>query len=362
VPEPRRSISLTTKPDFQRCMERIDAWYEQQIIDRPPVRFAPRAPEEVITRLHQGRSWPDFKAKWFDAQFQVDLFLESLTGQLFLAETFPVFWPNLGPEVYAAFYGGELVYKEFTSYYAPTVHDWPDAEHLKLDFNNQYFRKLEEMTKLALDACEDRYLVGYTDIHAGVDCAAAWRDPQQFCMDFILHPKEAKELIQKASADFLTIYDHFDRILKAHNQPSVTWMPIPSFGRLHIPSCDFAAMISTRHFVEFCLPVTLGEVPHMTHNIFHIDGKGVAQHLDYLLDIPEIRAYQYVQGAGDDLPILQWLPQLKRIQRAGKSLVIDIQLHELAPFMQEMRPEGVFLGLDVDPDLQPVIIKMLERW
>ena len=39
----------------------------------------------------------------------------------FLAETFPVFWPNLGPEIFAAFFGSELVFQETTSYAVPAV-------------------------------------------------------------------------------------------------------------------------------------------------------------------------------------------------------------------------------------------------
>lgn len=358
----RETRTLSTKPDFDQCMQRIYAWFEQAIVDRVPIRFAAHNADYNAPHVLKGRSWPDLKSRWFDAEFQIDFFMESMKGERYQAETFPVFWPNLGPEVYAAFYGGELVFKDVTSYYTPSVREWADQDRLKLDMSNPYFAKLEEMTSLALQACRDQFLVGYSDFHAGVDCAAAWRDPEQFCTDLIMYPQEAKSLIRKASADFLTVYDHFDAMLKAHNQLSVTWMGIPSSGKLHIPSCDFAAMISTKHFLEFCLPVTLAEVKHMTHNIFHVDGKGVAKNLDYLLEIPEIQAIQYVQGVGDDQPILQWLPHLKRIQSAGKSIVIDLQLQELEPFMAEMKPEGVFLCLDVEQALQPEVIRRVERW
>jgi len=33
------SRSFQSKPDFDQCMERIYAWYDQRIVDRPPVRF-----------------------------------------------------------------------------------------------------------------------------------------------------------------------------------------------------------------------------------------------------------------------------------------------------------------------------------
>jgi len=31
--------SFVSKPDFNECLARIEAWYDQKIIDRPPVRF-----------------------------------------------------------------------------------------------------------------------------------------------------------------------------------------------------------------------------------------------------------------------------------------------------------------------------------
>ena len=41
-PMPSQSLpsrQFACKPDFDECMARVYAWYEQQIIDRPPVRF-----------------------------------------------------------------------------------------------------------------------------------------------------------------------------------------------------------------------------------------------------------------------------------------------------------------------------------
>ena len=151
-------------------------------------------------------------------------------------------------------------------------------------------------------------------------------------------------------------------MLKAHRQPSVTWMGIPSFGKMHIPSCDFAAMISTRHFEEFCLPVLVEEVKPMTHNVFHLDGKGVARHLDHILAVPEINAIQWVQGMGDDTPIMQWLPLIKRIQAAGKSVLVDLQLAELEEFIENMDPKGLMLCIAADETIQPEVIKRVEKW
>jgi hypothetical protein len=355
-------LELEGKPEFDKAMRRIYAWYQQEVIDRPPIRFSAHNADFTAPHLLADRAWPDRKARWFDAEFQVDFFIESIRGQKFLAETFPVFWPNLGPEVYSAFHGSELIYQDVTSYSVPLVKEWDDVAKVRFDRKSEYFQGIEKLTTVALEKCEGRYLVGYTDLHGGVDCAAAWRDPQQLCIDLLCEPERVQGLVRLATAHFQEVFDYFDAMLKARRQLSVTWMGIPAFGKLHIPSCDFAAMIATRYFEQFCLPVLVNEVKPMSQNIFHLDGKGMIRHLDLILQVPEINAIQWVQGMGLDTPIMQWVPLLKRIRAAGKSLVIDLQLSELEDFIGAMEPEGLLLCIAADEAVQPDVIRRVEKW
>ena len=59
---------------------------------------------------------------------------------------------------------------------------------------------------------------------------------------------------------------------------------------MHIPSCDFSALISNDIFDEYCLPILKHELKGMDHTIFHLNGKGVARHLDTILKVYEIQA------------------------------------------------------------------------
>lgn len=355
-------LELEQKPDFDICMKRIYAWYNQEIIDRAPIRFAAHNAQYNESHVLKERFWPGLKDRWWDTDYQIELFEHQLDNSVFNAETFPVFWPNLGPEVYAAFHGAELVYKEVTSYSVPFLKDWSQLDSICFDMNNPYFRKIEEMTHAALERCKGRYLVGYTDLHAGLDCAASIRDPQLLCTDLLLEPERVKQLIDISSKNFNLIFDHFDNMLKSHGQLSLTWMGIPSFGKMHIPSCDFSAMISPEQFAEFALPAIQSEVKTMEHNIFHVDGKGVANHLDIILEMPEINAIQWVQGMGKDTPIMQWVPLIRKIQQSGKSVVIDLKPEELDSFMSEIEPEGIFLCIDAEPEIQNNIINSVNKW
>ncbi|MBI5387771.1 MAG: hypothetical protein HZA90_24175 [Verrucomicrobia bacterium] len=53
---------------------------------------------------------------------------------------------------------------------------------------------------------------------------------------------------------------------------------------------------------------------------------------------------------------------LKRIQAAGKSIVVDVPLEELEPFIERMRPEGLFLCLGVEPGQETAILQRVLRW
>ena len=356
-------IPLATKPDYAQGLDRIEAWFRQAVLDRPPVRFYKHnAQFEAGEPLDQTR-WASLRDRWFDTDYQIESFEQSIAGKVFHGETFPVFFPNLGPSVYSAFYAGEIEFAEVTSWYHPVLNSLDDVSSLQNDpFRNIFFRKLEEMTRAALARCGDRYWVGYTDLHPSLDCIAAWRGVDGLCLDMAMEPERLALLVELSVRDFHRIFDHFDSMVKAARQPSVTWMNIPCTGKLHIPSCDFASMISTAHFEQFSLPQLRRELQGMDRAIYHVDGKGVARHLDVILAQPEIQAIQWVQGLGVDWPILQWIPLLKRVLAAGKSVLVDVPMEELDEFMQRMPREGVFMCLGVQEGQEAETLKRVARW
>jgi hypothetical protein len=132
------TVELEQKPDFKESMKRIYAWYNQAIIDRAPIRFSAHNADFNETHVLKGRSWSSLKDRWFDTEYQLELFEYQINHSVYNAETFPVFMPNLGPEVFTAFYGVELLFKEVTSYAIPNLKDWSQLDKIKLDYDNSY--------------------------------------------------------------------------------------------------------------------------------------------------------------------------------------------------------------------------------
>jgi hypothetical protein len=351
--------------DYEFSMRRVDAWFHGEVLDRVPVRFSRHNAQYDQAQPKYASRWPTLRDRWMDAEYQVDSFLRSLEGQEFKGESFPVYWPNLGPDLYAAFFGCELEFGEVTSWSQPIIEDLSDESSWRrpvFDPGNPYLQKLKTMTDLALEKCQGVALVGLTSWCPGIDCVAAWLGPENLCMNLMLEPERVKQLLEASMEPFPGVFGEFSGAIRGKGLPTVSWMGIPVDGVSHIAQADFSNMISPTQFKEFCLPYLREEIAGMDRVIFHMDGKGVANHLDYLLAEPGIQAIQWAQGVGDDAPILQWIPLIKRIQSAGKSVVVDLTPAELEPFMAQVRPEGIFLWIAAEENDQDAIVRRLLSW
>ena len=356
-------VELENMPQFSKSMERIYAWLEGQVVDRAPIRFSQHNADYNVKEY--SKTWPTLEDRWMDAEYAVNDYVSRLGDKPLLAETFPVYFPNLGPNWYAGCFGAPIDWEETTAWARPVVKDYDaDMPRLSFDRDSVLFRKMVELTDYALSICKGKFMVGYTDIHPGLDCAMALRGIQELLCDFIDQPEQALKLAEKCEEPLFEVYDFFDAKLKAHGLPSATWMTVPSFGKLYIESADFSAMMSPADFDRYAYPALEEQCRYFTHNIFHMDGKDVAKHTDRILSLPNLHAVQWVQGVGLDEPIMQWVPYLKKILEAGKSIIIDLKVSELEAFIGEFdKPDGIMLCVPSDDtEEQEAVIKRVEKW
>jgi hypothetical protein len=355
------------KPDFEEVLERYEAWWECAIVDRPLVSisfFAPR--EEWAVRFPQ-REHSSFRDRWMDTEYAVRQWDALLSNQVHFADSLPVAWPNLGPDVFASFYGCPLEYDAVTSWSRPVLEDWTPSsiDDLRLDMDGFTFRKVMELTDALIEAGREKFIVGYTDLHAGGDAIAALRGPENLCIDMIEHADEIRSLCHRITDDFLAVFDIFHRKLSAAGMPSTTWLPATCRGRLHVPSNDFSCMISHRMFEETFLPVIVRECRHVDRCIYHLDGPMALRYLDTLLEVPEIQAVQWVSGAGRDY-WADWIDVYQKIQSRGKAIqILSIPAADLNRLFEVLRPEGVWIsqvsGIETRGEAESAL-KAISRW
>ena len=327
--------------DWERRIARQDAFWERAVIDRPVCQISfPK--QETICPWPPCREYPSYRDRWMDTDRVVQQALASAMNHHFLGDALPSAWPNLGPEVFSAFFGLEMEYTADTSWAIPVIHHWSDARSVRFSEDNFYWRKLLEMTDALLDAGNGRFYVGVTDIHPGGDAIAAFREPILLNTDLLTSPSPIKELLARVNEVYFSTIDRCHDTLSAADQAITTWLGIVSSKRWYVPSNDFSCMVSTDMFNEFFLPGIVDECRHLEASIYHLDGPGALHHLDALLSIEELNAIQWVYGAGNGRAS-DWLHVYKRCQEAGKGIQLGAHLDELECLIENLRPEGVHL-------------------
>ena len=352
------------KPDFAEVLQRYEAWWACEVLDRPLTSITFPKPASERVPLPE-KAHATLRDRWMDTAYTVERTVAALSNRVYAADALPVAISNLGPEVFSAFYGCPLVFGESTSWSEPILESWePEAvADLQLDRSNVYFRKILELTDALLDAGRGRFIVGYTDLHPGGDAIAAFRDPELLCIDMIEHPDAIKALVERITDDFLEVYDLYHAKLSSAGMPSTTWLPATCEGKYHVPSNDFSCMISETMFEEVFIPGIIRECRHMDRNIYHLDGPQALRFLDRLLAIPEIHAIQWVPGAGQN-DWKRWIDVYRRVQAAGKAFCLAVPVGDLDRLFEVLRPEGAWVTVTgvSDRDEADGVMRRMARW
>ena len=92
------------KPDFEEVLNRYEAWWDCDIVDRPLVSMAFALPPDERRPVPQ-KEHATIRDRWMDTAHMVARTEARLRNTVHFADTLPIAWPNLGPEVFSAFYG-----------------------------------------------------------------------------------------------------------------------------------------------------------------------------------------------------------------------------------------------------------------
>ena len=354
-------MELTTKRDCQQCMDRVEAWWERQIIDRPPVTIhvRPDRPARQIASHHRS-----LREQWLDAEFAVDRAEAAAEAGVWLAESFPRYMPNLGPEVVATVYGAELEFTEGTSWSRPCAAGIRDVLNMQPDLETPYWRTIRRMTELSLQRGAGRWITAIADLHTNGDLLAALRDPEALALDYADDFEGVRAACRHVTPHAKIVFDDLHGRIAAAGQPCATWGTAVSRRKMYYVSCDFICMISPEMFAETILPAIRWEIDRLDHSIFHLDGPGALPHLDALLAIPKLDAIQWVYGAGAGRAA-DWIDVYRRVQAAGKGVeVAAIDADDARAVMEGIAPEGAWLavGGGYSADEAASFLADVERW
>jgi hypothetical protein len=351
------------KPDYEKTRRRIEAFWEFDVLDHPVVNFYLNKPLDRQIPLPKS-SHITSEQRWLDAEFQAELAYAYLRNRDFVGDDLPIVFPNLGPEIFSAFYGCPLHFGDYgTSWSDPILNDWDDIGKVVLDWESPWIAKLHEMTDILLEMGKDIFIVGMTDWHPGGDALAAFRDPQNLAMDMVEYRDEVKSLLRRVTDDYYKIYNIFFEKLHKAGQPTTSWTPLVDEGKYYIPSNDFSIMISKKMYDEVFLPGLIEECQFLHRSIYHLDGPGALRHLDSILAIRELNALQFVPGEGNN-QFARWVQVYQKAQAARKGIQVGCTVSELPHMMETLNPRGLFLvisGVSTHGEAEGILDR-LDAW
>ena len=319
------------KDDLKEAKDRLNAWWDHEIIDRPCIAYYYFLSKKGNLKIEYVTEY--FGEPWYLAQNwdKIDdffeIFKETLNRIWFGGEAIPRFFPNYGPGIMASVFGVVPKFQSNTVWFHKETSVEgiiPYLESVKLNKNNEWYTRLLRITEYVAKRAGKDFSVSITDLGGVMDILSSFIGPT----NIILTMKRQPEVIDTCRSiileKLLQLYDDLQTIIERYVDGCNSWMPIWCHKRWYPIQSDFSAMLSPKYFKRFVLPDIVSQAESMDYAIYHLDGPGQLVHLDDLLKEPSITGIQWVPGARErpSNPD-KWLPVYKKIQAAGKNLVVD---------------------------------------
>ena len=312
--------------------------------------------------LPAGKTYATERERWLDFDYRVERALFEYDHKTFVAETFPVFEPNLGPDIVSTLFGLNLEFEPSTSWGSPTVESVEQILAIQPNFEAPLWKAVMRLQQMGLEAGKGRWITLFTDLHPNIDVLSALMGPEATCMAVADDPDLVAKGVRHVTAGCLEAYERQIEPLEREGLPIGCWMNAFSRVRTHAPQCDFSAMIGPHFFRQSILPSIREEMAKAERNIYHLDGPSALHHLDALLDVPEIDAIQWVYGAGNG-PARKWRHVYRRILDDGKAIRIEAQdVEDIRCLSQEFGAKGVWFVANFsapDPEAAERLLKLV---
>ncbi|MDK1032917.1 MAG: hypothetical protein QGD94_12980, partial [Planctomycetia bacterium] len=283
--------------------------------------------------------------RWTDPEVVLGGTLRGIEATWYGGEAVPYVFPNFGPNSIGAYLGAELRVDAHTTWIEQLIYDWDHVPEIRLDENNFWWKAMRELVAAACEMGRGKFIVGMTDIGGAGDTLSLFRTSGGLCMDLLEHPEQVREMEKRINKFWFEVYDVLEGMTSRVQQGTATWFGAWHPGRTYTLQSDFSCMISPAMFKEFFIPPLREQAKYMDASIYHLDGPGAICHLDAVLELPNIRAVQWIHGAGQG-PMMKWVDLLKRIQAAGIGVhLLWIDVDEVEPLMEALVPEQLWFSV-----------------
>ena len=360
--------------DWSKRKERLLAFWEQEIVDRCCISvLAPgrnMSKEEFYLNSKGGiyatcKTEEDKVRMWTDpesiAKRRRAFFEKAFLG----GDTIPQIFVDLGAGGHGGFFKGSKYQFEDSVWFHPFLtEETAKLSDLIFDRSSFLYQKTIEMAKYFVEDSGGDYFVSMPDATGNIDALAHARGSLAVLTDLIEDREFVKEALAYIQEMWFTLYNEYYPIVSENNEggSSIGWLNSYSTGKTICMQCDMSVMFSANDFEELIMPELRAQTDWADRSIYHFDGIEQIRYLPMLLDLKELDAIQWTCVAGQPSP-LEYLPELKKIQAAGKSIVIwPSKLSEIEPLLENLSSKGlIVLAYTYSQDEAEQLIRLAEK-
>lgn len=327
--------------DWYKRRERHAAFWHGEIIDRCLCS---------VTSVKDGGSFGDFplpddkegrRLWWTDGELILKRYIHWFENTYFAGDSFPILIHDLGPAGHAGYFKGVEPRFANTVWFESNLENYAD---LAFDPESFLYRKTIELAREYVNAAKGDFVVSMPDAVGAADVLSHLRKPETLLMDMIDRPDEVKKALRVVQDVWERVYSEFYDIVLTNNDggSSVGWLGTWAPGRLGQLQCDLSVMISPDMFEEILLYELMTQSKWLDYSLYHLDGAQQIKHLGHILSVKDINAVQWTNIAGQEGPSA-FIPVLRRIQQAGKGLILHAHPSEIPTLMENLSSKGLYL-------------------
>jgi hypothetical protein len=327
-----------SEKDWVRIQDSWKSWWEGDL-NRPL----------VVIEVPGG---PSLAAHRFAASYPIDMpadeviavYDRALAGCRWYGDAWPRWFPNLGPGIMAGFLGANVRPAEDTVWFGLQKPSGMPETQPKLDWNNPWWKRVEELTLCAVQYWGNQVCVGLTDIGGNLDVLASLRGTEKLLMDIVDAPKAIIRLSKKLTRLWLQYYRRLYGMIAGNGRGATPWAHIWSPGPCYMLQSDISCMLSPQTFDRLVLPDLDACCRSIEYAFYHLDGPGAILHLDKLLSLKNLRGIQWIPGDGAPPPE-NWLSLLSKIRAGGKLCQVYVTGQGARTIVSELGGKGFALAI-----------------
>ncbi|MDR0902345.1 MAG: hypothetical protein LBM92_06215 [Opitutaceae bacterium] len=347
--------------DWEKTKRRYAAFWGREVVDRAVI-----CAQAIRDGSNYTRPVPEdgeLERFYNDPEWMLERNLSRFENTHYAGDGFASVWVPFATGGHCCYTkGAEYQYTARTVWVHPVIKDW-ETNPIIFDADSKLLETHCRMLAHLCDHAKGRYLTGNYDHCGNLDSLAALRGSDNLLVDFLAEPGRVKEGVRKIQEIQKHTMDRFYKILQPANGGTVNaWMCSFCEERQIQLQCDLSVMISPAVFEEFALPDLEFYNDWPGRTIYHLDGMEQIRHLGMILSAKSVDAVQWTPVDGQP-KTSHFLAELKRIQSAGKSLVIYPYPEEVELLSRELSHKGLLIKVlgSCTQDVADSLVKIVER-